>query len=126
VNVLDDLKAAVDEAVDQGRLSEEQGEGAMALLSGRIESATRRGWFGKGNVYYNEQSLIDTDGRLYRPDRVVRRPDGSVLVIDYKFGEESPFHVRQVSEYVSLFRKMGYPCVSGYIWYVRSDKVISV
>lgn len=64
------------------------------------------------------------DGSTYtvlnrRPDRVVVLSDGTVEIIDYKFGERNDErYSRQVREYVDLYRSMGFDNVKGYVWYV--------
>ncbi|HAP50621.1 MAG TPA: hypothetical protein DCQ56_05315, partial [Porphyromonadaceae bacterium] len=69
---------------------------------------------------YNEQSLA-IHGRngteIRRPDRVVQRPDGSLVVVDYKFAAPEDRHVRQVRGYAgALHVATGRP-VTGYLWY---------
>ena len=50
--------------------------------------------------------------------------DGKVTVVDYKFGEKiSSRYQRQMREYVRLIRKMGYPEVEGFLWYVALGKI---
>lgn len=125
VNVPADLREAVDSQVRDGQISSEEGEMDYALLRDRIASAAERGWFTDGAEVHNEDGIISTDGQIYRPDRVVVA-DGHTYVIDYKFGAEEPRYARQVSRYMDLYRRMGYPEVSGYVWYVYEDKVVEV
>ena len=82
-------------------------------------------WFG-GLKARNELSVFGSDGALNRPDRVVVRPDGSVDIIDYKFGAERPSYLRQVGRYMKLYRDMGSRSVRGFVWYVPEDKVVEV
>lgn len=122
----EDLRGAVDAAVRDGRLGAAEGESDFALLQARIGSAVARGWFDTPAVeVINEVTVFDTDGTEHRPDRVLAFPDRT-LVIDYKFGERKNSYRRQVAGYVSLYRRMGYPSVSGAIWYVPDDTVDSV
>ena len=93
----------------------------MKFLASRIASHPE--WFpADGEGIFNEVSLIDTDGREWRPDRVIVR-DGSVTVVDYKFGERDPRYARQVGRYASIYRRMGWNDVRTAIWYVNSDLV---
>lgn len=117
-----DLRSAVDEAVVSGVLDKAGGEEAFELLSGRIGSHPE--WFA-GLKTANEVTIIGDDGGCHRPDRVVEDRDG-ITVIDYKFGEERPSHMRQVGNYMRLYRKMGHDNVKGVVWYVREDKVVWV
>lgn len=125
VTVPADLRTAVDSQVADGQISPEEGEADFALLSERIASARERGWFPDDAEIHNEDGIIAPDGQIYRPDRVVVA-DGHTYVIDYKFGAEEKKYFRQVSRYMDLYRKMGYPDVSGYIWYVFEDRIEKV
>ncbi len=89
-------------------------------------------WFGEGMRLFNERDIIfrDTHGQLQvkRPDRVVYDPDKNVMtVVDYKFGENQiTEHEKQVREYMTLLRNMGYTSVKGYLWYVTNNEIKEV
>ncbi len=125
VQTSEDLREAVDDAIIDGSLSPAEGEDAFALLSARIASHPE--WFaGRG---LNETTVIDAFGNQKRPDRVVVK-DREIIVIDYKFGEGTPEsderYGRQVSGYMKIFRALGYEKVSGAVWYVVSDKLVTL
>ena len=81
-----------------------------------------RGWFATEDVrILNESPLIGPDGTELRPDRVVLRPDGSALIIDYKFGKPDAEHVTQVRSYVDAYRALGHASVTGTLWYLREN-----
>ena len=94
------------------------------MLKSRIEGHPE--WFSKAPKARNEVSVFAADGSLHRPDRVVENPDGSITIIDYKFGAGRDSYLWQVRRYMSLYRRMGYGTVRGYIWYVPEDKVVEV
>ena len=85
-----------------------------------------RGWFSPGVRVRSESAILSAGGQEYRPDRVVLFPDGSVQVIDYKFGQQEEKYKYQVRRYVNLYRKMGYKKVDGYIWYLEDNFIIFV
>ena len=133
-----DLRRAVDDSVAAGEMTTGEGEEAFSLLSERIASAGERGWFpeetvSEGQGVYctairREVTLIDVDGSLSRPDRVLEFSDGSVLVIDYKFGKRVPSlekrYLRQISGYADIYRRMGRKEVRTALWYVTSDEIV--
>jgi len=91
-------------------------------------------WFDPDNRVYSERtitmastSLWDDDGIAnVRPDRIVRRPDGTILVIDYKSGERNDAHyLRQLQGYIDKLRLV-FPDapIAGYIWYVGQRAVL--
>lgn len=95
------------------------------------------GWFDECNIVYNERNISyphtqDSDEHDHRrPDRIISRPDGEMIVVDYKFGFKTDdktinAHKTKVAQYVTLLKQMGYEKVKGYIWYVRSNKIVNV
>ena len=121
IRVPSDLGQAVLQAVQNGDLPQERSAEVEQLLSERI--ASKPEWFPQaGATILNETALIDSDGREWRPDRVVIK-DGKVTVIDYKFGEYNSGYKRQVARYAAIYRRLGYQDVSAAIWYVPSGKV---
>ena len=122
----EDIPFAVDSARQNGYLTEEEAGVALEHLTAAVEAVAGRNWFPKDSeAIYNEASLIDTDGSVYRPDRVVVA-GGEVLVIDYKFGEHHRKYERQVGRYVNIWRRMGYEKVSGYLWYLDSGNIVEL
>ena len=87
-------------------------------------------WFNDDNRVYNERNLTlghDTSNKTKRPDRVILRPDGTWVVIDYKFGEKNlEQHSSQVAGYMRRLASMGKKPIQGYLWYVALDEIIPV
>ena len=126
VNVPEDLESAVRQAVQSGELTGSEADEAYGLLSERIAAAADRGWFpSDADRILNEASLIDTDGQICRPDRVVIA-DGKVIIIDYKFGEHHRIYERQLKKYAGIWSRLGYEDVTSYLWYVHTDEVVKV
>ncbi|MCQ2143576.1 MAG: UvrD-helicase domain-containing protein, partial [Bacteroidales bacterium] len=119
VVVPDDLPKAVEDSVRAGELSEEEGAEALARLSSGIRR--KAGFFPDDrSLVFNEVSLVDTDGTVSRPDRVV--DDGeNVLIIDYKYGAERKSYDDQIKRYKALYEAMGRKNVKAELWYVDRD-----
>ena len=107
-------------------------------------------WFDPDNKVYSERTVTTanrsadggSDIENLRPDRIVRRPDGTWIVIDYKSGElivkdkENPGqehrlhlkHCKQVRGYIERLRATGLvPAgtpVVGRIWYIKYGIVL--
>lgn len=121
----EDLMPAISDAVEKGLLDASEASSASALLSSAIASVADRGWFREDpSMVWNETSIVLQDGSLVRPDRVVEGADGTLTVIDYKFGEPKKSHRAQVEGYAEAFRMMGYENVNTYLWYVESGNIL--
>lgn len=121
VNVPSDLPQALGDALSSGEVSLREHDSYLEMLSSAVDSHPE--WFPSdrsGLRVNNEVSIFSPDGSIQRPDRVLLRPDGSVVVMDFKFGTvRNPGYVSQVRRYMDLYRSIGYRSVSGYVWYVR-------
>lgn len=122
----DDLDNAVRKSLQSGDITLSEAEEVRYLLSERIAEAAAYGWFPDGAAdILNESTLIDTDGGMYRPDRVVLA-EGRVMIVDYKFGMHDRRYERQLRKYADIWRRMGHGDVSAYIWYVHTGEVVEV
>ncbi|MCH5213905.1 MAG: UvrD-helicase domain-containing protein [Muribaculaceae bacterium] len=111
----------------QGYVSDEEAAQWKAELLEAMQKEEHRGWFGPDVKVLNERALLYKGDEVRRPDRVVIRPDGTAVVIDYKFGREDPLNYEQVAGYMSRLLATGrFRSVEGYIWYVPKKKVVKV
>lgn len=123
VVVPEDLDEAVDRSLASGEVTQGEAEEIRRLLADRIAEGAGRGWFPDSARVLNETSLIDVDGSIFRPDRVV--VDGNkVVVIDYKSGEHRKSYERQLARYADIWRRMGYEDVSSVLWYVHTGEYV--
>lgn len=121
-----DLEDAVEWAARSGELTLKEAEEAKNMLKGRLQEAVEKGWFPEDReAVLNEVSIIDVDGQVYRPDRVVLSGK-KVVIIDYKFGEHYPKYERQMRTYADLWRRMGDYEVSAFLWYLHTGEVLHV
>jgi hypothetical protein len=124
IKTTDDLHDSVRKSVMAGDLTEMEAADAEEMLKFKFAEVAGRGWYNGGEVL-NETSLINSDGNIYRPDRVVKK-DGKVIVIDYKFGEHDSRYSSQLRRYADIWRRMGYDRVEAYLWYVLSGDIVEV
>ena len=89
-------------------------------------------WFDPSNKIYSERTITTASDDMpdgienLRPDRIVRRPDGRLLVIDYKTGQRNDRrYCRQVKQYIAKLHAMGMGNnIVGRIWYIAHDIII--
>ncbi len=77
----------------------------------------------KATASITEKNIIDANGKVHRPDRVLVHAD-EVVILDYKFtSEESNNHVEQVLKYKDLLSQMGYENIRAYLFYADNKKL---
>lgn len=73
-----------------------------------------------------EKNIVDANGKLHRPDRIVVYSDG-VTIIDYKFTlEQTNQHIEQILNYKDLLTQMGFEKVKSYLFYAASKELKAV
>ena len=73
----------------------------------------------------NERDLVDENGKLLRPDRVVLTEEG-IDVIDYKTGQREKSHNKQVSTYMDLLQRIENIPVRGFLFYTDTLELVEV
>ncbi|MBE7178101.1 MAG: hypothetical protein INR69_16990, partial [Mucilaginibacter polytrichastri] len=65
----------------------------------------------------NEQTIINKDGKSYRPDKVLLG-ENETIIIDFKFTDEpKPAHDKQIANYQILLGEIGYTPIRSYLYY---------
>ena len=120
----EDITHALTEKYVSGEISSEE----VAMLEEKLYPLTVenevRNWFDGSMQVMNETDILFGRGQSARPDRIMIDPNNSVIVVDYKFGDQKEtFHQRQLAQYISLIRAMGYQQVTGYLWYITLHEI---
>lgn len=101
---------------------------ALETLTAALNDPRAARWFEGYSRVVNERTIMLPDGSHYRPDRVVWTDDGTIEVIDYKFGaEHHEKYLRQVKRYTGFLQEI-YPDanVKGYLWYPDKKIIIDI
>jgi ATP-dependent exoDNAse (exonuclease V) beta subunit len=56
---------------------------------------------------YNEREIIDRNGNVYRPDRIMMKGN-SLILVDFKTGEKRNAHTKQMKDYQSVLSAAGF------------------
>lgn len=100
------------------------------MLAKRFADKRVADWFSPHWQLFNECEILSFDhdtGDVIRrrPDRVMT--DGErMIVVDFKFGRPKDEYPAQVREYMNLLGSMGYTNISGYLWFVYTNKIVEV
>jgi ATP-dependent exoDNAse (exonuclease V) beta subunit len=122
ISCRDDIPDAVGNLVLEGKIDAKESTALIERLNDLISDEMVSSWFDPGNVLMKETGILLPSGGIRRPDRIIIR-DGNALVIDFKFGNESPSHEEQISLYRTLLEMMGYVKVEAFLWYVDRKKI---
>ena len=130
MRTLNDMDSAIHSVGTRMALTDTEKNDMEADLRHAFEVAgaeTAR-WFSPATKVFSERAIYDADhGKIYRPDRAMELPDGTAVVVDYKFtSRERPAHHRQVARYAALISQIDGRRVEAYLWYPLLAKIIKV
>lgn len=126
VTSLDELDKTIEKYKLAGEITSEEKDEITGLLHRYLSVPEISEWYSGNYKVLNEVQILQPGGTFIRPDRVMLK-DGEVIVIDYKFGEkEEKKYLKQVKNYMTQIKKMGYNNVKGYICYVVLGKITEI
>jgi len=123
INKVDEIEFAVEKLILEGLITETEKEDYVKQVSDVLSHPELNALLSQNANQINEKSIIGTDGKTYRPDKLVLNGK-QVSIIDYKFtAEESQNHITQIINYKNLIETMGYENVKPYLFYATSGKL---
>lgn len=127
------LKKAFGRALHRGMITEEEHDEYLALLSKRLADPRVADWFANDNRLMLERAVTIGGNGQKRPDRVVMKPNGEIIIVDYKFGDRSDDNDTKYKRQVAGYKRavcdaLGCrpDCVSGYVWYIHSGDILAI
>jgi ATP-dependent helicase/nuclease subunit A len=110
----------------EGMILEQEYAELKASVLDVLNHADLQALLNKATESITEKNIIDANGKMHRPDRVLINAD-EVIILDYKFTlTEASEHIDQVLNYKALFTQMGYSKVNGYLFYAITRQLKSI
>lgn len=128
INTYADAPSALEKMRIIGRITAQQElqmQTQWQHLQNLLQHENRNYWFDGSMRVLTEQTILSTNGKTYRPDRIIIQQQHAE-VIDYKFGEEhTSKYNEQLRNYTLMLKQMGYT-VDAYVVYVALQKIVKV
>ncbi len=123
---LSKLPKVINEMQQEGLIREAEKEGIKLNALSVLQNKDLKALLSKPYQDLSEQTIIDSKGESYRPDKVLIGND-EVLIIDFKFtSDQRPEHFTQVKAYRKLLTDMGYSKVNSYLYYGFLGELVEV
>jgi ATP-dependent exoDNAse (exonuclease V) beta subunit len=120
-----DISHAVTALIADGKLDAAMSDETVERLEVLLQNPIVKTWFDGAYSVLNETPILSPGYDIKRPDRVMINGD-TAIVVDYKTTSiVSEAHRRQVENYVSKIREMGFSNVEGYVWYLNSNRLLN-
>ncbi|MBI5010841.1 MAG: hypothetical protein HZB98_14595 [Bacteroidia bacterium] len=124
INTADDVKSSVRKLVLEGKIPDSEANEIEQRIRSLISSTPVSEWFSPENKVLREAGILMPSGAQRRPDRVIFR-NGKTIIIDFKFGAQNHYYIRQINHYRNLLSEMGFENIEAFIWYVDINLIVS-
>nr|WP_315144254.1 UvrD-helicase domain-containing protein [uncultured Flavobacterium sp.] len=113
-----DIEKAVEIALANGWIHFEQTETVTQTIQAIVSHPELEGYFEEGNQIFNEQAIIQKEGKTMKPDRMVLKGGNEMLLLDYKTGVHNVKYQQQLENYQDAIEKIGYKVVKKVLVYI--------
>ncbi|RZK09717.1 MAG: ATP-dependent helicase [Flavobacterium sp.] len=108
IKTKNDVPLAIQKAIENGLITISQEEIVSQTIGEIVNHDELEIYFSEGNRILNEQTIIQKEGQIVKPDRMVLTNNNEVLLLDYKTGVHNPKYQMQLENYQSAIEKIGY------------------
>ena len=118
VKTREDVDLAITKAIENGLIVSKQNEEVSKTILEIVNHPELSGFFMENNKVLNEKTIIQKEGNIVKPDRIVVTKDNEIYLLDYKTGLHQPKYLMQLENYQNAIEKMGFKVVKKSLVYI--------
>ncbi len=118
VKTIDDVALAVVKAIENGLIVASQSETVTQTLLSIVTHADLVPYYNSDHKILNEKTILQKDGPIVKPDRMVLTAANEVYLLDYKTGAHQSKYTAQLENYQFAIEKMGYSVTKKALVYI--------
>ncbi|WP_276379733.1 exodeoxyribonuclease V subunit beta [Flavobacterium sp. H4147] len=116
-----DVDLAVVKALENGLITIDQSEMVTKTLFEIVNHDELSICFDGKLKVLNEQTIVQKEGKILKPDRIVLTDTKEAYLLDYKTGAVNPKYKQQIQEYQDAIEDLGYKVLKRVLVYVGSE-----
>lgn len=121
VKTKNDIDLAITKAIENGLIISSQKEEVLATLYEIVNHKELIDYFSEEHKVMNEQTIIQKQGNIVKPDRMSISKDKKVFLLDYKTGQHLPKHKTQLENYQKSIEDMGFKVEKKSLIYIGEE-----
>ncbi|MGL2962498.1 UvrD-helicase domain-containing protein [Flavobacterium sp. RSB2_4_14] len=118
VKTENDIDLALTKAIENGLIISSQQEEVKKAIREIVMHHELSDFFSENNKILNEKTIIQKDGGLVKPDRMVITNKNEIYLLDYKTGENQAKYKQQLENYQNAIEKMGFKVTKKALVYI--------
>jgi len=116
-----DVDLAVTKALENGLITFEQVEKVLKTLQEIVNHPELSICFEGINTILNEQTIVQKEGKILKPDRIVLTHTKEAYLLDYKTGAINSKYTQQIQEYQDAIEDLGYKVLKRALVYIGTE-----
>ena len=116
-----DVDLAIEKGIESGLITYEQKETVLKTLKEIVNHPEIDVCFDGKNTILNEQTIVQKQGKILKPDRIVLTEGKKAYLLDYKTGVRNPKYIQQIQEYQYAIEDLGYKVLKRALVYIGTE-----
>lgn len=116
-----DVDLAVTKALENGLINYDQSEKVLQTLLEIVNHPELNICFDGKNNILNEQTIVQKEGKILKPDRIVLTQNKEAYLLDYKTGAINSKYTQQIQEYQDAIEDLGYKVLKRALVYIGTE-----
>jgi len=113
-----DIELAITKSIENGLIVSDQRETVLKTINEIVNHPELTDYFSEENRVLNEQTIIQKEGNLVKPDRMAINRSNEMYLLDYKTGLHQAKYQLQLENYQQAIEKMGYKVIKKALIYI--------
>lgn len=122
--VKEDVEKTVQRYVQQGVLPQEKTFEVTNSIQQIVNHPQLENYFSEKVIVYNEREIVDIDGQIIIPDRLVFNQENEVVIIDYKTGKPSKAYHQQLLRYEKVLQTINFKVEKKLLVYIDEEILV--
>ena len=118
IKTKEDIDLALIKAIENGLIVFSQRDEVLKTIQGIINHQDLAFFFSSEHKILNEKTIIQKEGNIVKPDRMVLAKNQEIYLLDYKTGSHHAKYSTQLENYQSAIEKMGYTVTKKALVYI--------
>jgi ATP-dependent exoDNAse (exonuclease V) beta subunit len=116
-----DVDLAVAKSLENGLITYDQEDRVLKTLKEIVNHPELNVCFDGNHTVLNEQTIVQKEGRILKPDRIVFLENKEAYLLDYKTGASNAKYRQQIQEYQDAIEDLGYKVLKKALVYIGAE-----
>lgn len=118
IQTKDDIDLALTKSIESGLIVLSQKEEVLETIQQIVNHHELQSFFSNQNKILNEKTIIQKEGNIVKPDRMVLNNQNEIYLLDYKTGSHQIKYQHQLENYQDAIEKMGFKVTKKTLVYI--------